>query len=52
MVGGAEVMTEQPQHLIEVSQLLPVNIHALPFAVTPPGSDSVVMFEFPHELDN
>ncbi|MDV6014752.1 Scr1 family TA system antitoxin-like transcriptional regulator [Haloechinothrix sp. LS1_15] len=52
VVGGSEVMREQLNHLLEVSRSLPVSVHVLPFAVTPPGSDNLVIFEFPHELDN
>ncbi|GGM84398.1 transcriptional regulator [Longimycelium tulufanense] len=52
IVGGHEVMREQLQHLIKVAHDLPVAVHVLPFvAGALPGSDSLVIFTFPHEGD-
>lgn len=52
MAGGRDVMREQLRHLIEVTQQYPVTIHILPFSAgAPPGTDSFVIFGFPHELD-
>jgi transcriptional regulator with XRE-family HTH domain len=51
VVGGPDVMREQLQHLLKVVENYPVNVHVLPLTVTPPGSDSVVIFGFPHEMD-
>jgi transcriptional regulator with XRE-family HTH domain len=51
VVGGPEVMKEQLHHLLAVGENYPVAIHVLPFTVTPPSSDSIVIFGFPHEMD-
>lgn len=50
IVGGTEVMRAQLQHLLDLNDKIAV--HVLPFTVTPPGPDSVVIFTFPHEMDN
>lgn len=52
LVGGREVMRGQLQHLIEVAQEHPVATHILPFSAGAlPGSASLVIFEFSHDLD-
>jgi transcriptional regulator with XRE-family HTH domain len=52
VVGGRDVMRDQLQHLIEITQRCPVALHILPFSAGPlPGSDCVVVFEFPSERD-
>lgn len=52
VVGGRDVMRDQLQHLIEVTQRYPVAVHILPFtAGALPGSDNVVIFGFERELD-
>lgn len=52
LVGGRDIMRDQLQHLIEVTQRCPVAVHILPFSAGAlPGSDNVVIFEFERELD-
>jgi transcriptional regulator with XRE-family HTH domain len=52
VVGGPEVMREQLRHLIEVPERYPVAVHVLPFSAGPlPAADSLLLFEFPEELD-
>lgn len=52
VVGGRDVMRDQLQHLVEVTQRYPVAVHILPFtAGALPGSDNVVIFGFERELD-
>ncbi len=52
LVGGPDVMRDQLQHLIEVTQRHSVAVHILPFSAGAlPGSDNVVIFEFERELD-
>ena len=44
---------DQLRHLIEVTQEYPVAIYVLPFgAGASPGSDNLVIFEFPDALDS
>ncbi|MFC0116050.1 helix-turn-helix domain-containing protein [Kibdelosporangium aridum] len=52
VVGGPKVMSTQLAHLLKIGQSEKVSIHVLPFTVTPPGCDSLVIFSFPHESDN
>jgi transcriptional regulator with XRE-family HTH domain len=52
VVGGRDVMRDQLQHLIEVTQRHPVAVHILPFSAgAPPGSDNIVIFEFERDLE-
>jgi transcriptional regulator with XRE-family HTH domain len=52
LVGGRDVMRDQLQHLLEVTQRYPLAVHILPFSAGPlPGSDNVVIFGFERELD-
>ncbi len=52
LVGGPDVMRDQLQHLIEVTQRYPVALHIPPFSAGAlPGSDNVVIFGFERELD-
>ncbi|MGH3765708.1 MAG: helix-turn-helix domain-containing protein [Pseudonocardiaceae bacterium] len=52
LVGGRDVMRDQLQHLIEVTQRYPVAVHVLPFSAgAPPGSDNVVIFGFEDEIE-
>jgi transcriptional regulator with XRE-family HTH domain len=52
LVGGRDVMRDQLQYLIEVTQRYPVAVHILPFSAGAlPGSDNIVIFGFDPELD-
>jgi transcriptional regulator with XRE-family HTH domain len=52
LVGGRDVMHDQLQHLIEVTQRYPVALHILPFSAgAPPGTDNLVIFGFEREFD-
>lgn len=52
LVGGPDVMHEQLQHLLDIGTQHPITVHVLPFDAGPlPGTDNIVIFGFPDELD-